>query len=82
MKISVYVPKELEAPLQAEAAEVGTSPSMFLQSLLRERLAGDRRKFSDGFLALAGSWEDSRSAAEIMKDIEDSRDSALRPPLQ
>jgi len=81
MKISVYVPKDLEAPLQAEAEEVEKSPSMFLQDLLRERLRGSRKKFSDSFLALAGSWEDSRSAEAIAREIESRRDSVQRPSL-
>lgn len=82
MKISVYVPKELEEPLREEAAEAGASPPLFVQSLLRERLEGRRKTFSEVFAALAGSWEDDRSVEEIVHDIEESRKSAQRAVLR
>jgi hypothetical protein len=82
MKISVYVPKELEEPLREEAAEAGESPPLFVQSLLRKRLHSRRRSFSEEFAALAGSWEDERSVEEIVRDIEESRRSAHRSVLR
>lgn len=82
MKLSVYVPKELEEPLEAEAAKRGESPSLFVQSLIRERLARGGRTFSEAFTALAGSWEDSRSADEIVRDVEESRHTARRALLR
>lgn len=68
MKISIYVPKDLEAPLREAAAETGESPARFVQSLLRQRLEGRKRSFSEKFAALAGSWEDTRSVDEIIRD--------------
>jgi hypothetical protein len=82
MKISVYVPKELEEPLREEAAEAGESPPLFVQSLLRERLQGRQKSFSEEFAALAGSWEDDRPAEEIIRDIEENRQSAHRSALR
>jgi hypothetical protein len=82
VKISVYIPKDLEGPLREEAAEAGDSPPLFLQSLVRERLERPKRTFSEEFAALAGSWEDDRSAAEIVRDIEESRTSAARSTLR
>lgn len=82
MKLSVYVPKDLEEPLEAEAEKRGESPSMFVQSLIRARLERGGRTFSDEFAALAGSWEDERSVDEIVRDIEESRQSAERPALR
>jgi hypothetical protein len=82
MKISVYIPKELEEPLREEAAEAGASPPLFVQSLLRERLEARRKTFSEAFAALAGSWEDDRSVEEIVQDIEESRKSARRAVLR
>ena len=35
--------------------------------------ARERKKKFDKFLSLAGSWDDDRSAAEIIADIESSR---------
>jgi hypothetical protein len=81
MKISVYIPKDLEEPFRDQAKKVGESPSIFLQSLLRERLGRGQLAFSEEFAALAGSWEDTRSAAEIVREIEESRGSAQRPSL-
>jgi hypothetical protein len=68
--------------LREEAAEAGESPPLFVQSLLREWLAGRGRTFSEEFAALAGSWEDDRSADEIIRDIEASRTTAQRPELR
>lgn len=82
MKISVYVPKELEEPLREVAAEAGESPPLFVQSLLRERLEGRRKTFSEEFAGLAGSWEDDRPVDEIVRDIEESRKSADRAVLR
>jgi hypothetical protein len=82
VKISVYIPKELEEPLREEAAEAGESPTLFVQSLVRERLGGRNKEFSEAFAALAGSWEDDRSVAEIVRDIEESRTSAVRSGLR
>lgn len=82
MKLSIYVPKDLEEPLEAEAAKRGESPSMFVQSLVRARLERGGRSFSEDFAALAGSWEDDRSADEIVRDVEESRRSVRRPALR
>jgi len=82
MKISVYVPKDLEQPLREEAAVAGESPPLFVQALIRERLRGRGRKFSDQFAALAGSWEDDRTVEEIVRDVEASRRSAVRSGLR
>jgi hypothetical protein len=82
VKISVYIPKELEEPLREEAAEAGESPTLFVQSLVRERLGRRNREFSEAFAARAGSWEDDRSVAEIVRDIQESRTSAVRSGLR
>ncbi len=81
MKLSVYVPKDLEEPLrrQAEAAEL--TPSRFIQSVLEQELRRSPKRFSEAFLALAGSWEDRRSTEEILREIEESRRDAARPAL-
>lgn len=81
MKLSVYVPKDLEAALRKRASEAGESPSMFVQTVLRERLARGPRRFSREFLGLAGSWEDDRSTDEIVSEIEQSRIDAERPAV-
>ena len=82
MKISVYVPKELESHLREQAEEQSMTPSLFVQSLVRERFKQEPRRFTPAFAALAGSWEDERSAAEICRDLEDSRREAVRSVLK
>ena len=81
MKLSVYVPKELEEPLRARAHAEGLSPSLYVQAVVREDVESHRRGWSDEFRALAGSWEDDRSTEEIIRDIENSRSSAQRDEL-
>lgn len=44
---------ELEKALAREAAAADASPSLFIQQLVRERLAAPQRSFSPAFLALA-----------------------------
>ena len=39
------------------------------------------REFTERFAALAGSWEDDRPAADIVRDIEDNRIDAERPEM-
>ena len=82
MKLSVYVPKDLEGPLRRQAADAEQTPSRFIQSLLEERLRRGPRRFSEEFAALAGSWEDRRTSEEILREIERSREDTDRPALR
>jgi len=82
MKISVYVPKEFEGQLREKAEEQGMTPSLFIQGLVREQFERGQRRFSRSFAALAGSWEDERSAEEICRDLEESRQDAERSVLR
>ena len=82
MKISVYVPKELEGRLREQAEEQSMTPSLLVQSLVRERFEHEPKRFSPTFAALAGSWEDERSADEIWLDLEESRQDASRSTLR
>jgi plasmid stability protein len=82
MNLTVYVPREVEAELRRRAARAHTTPSLFVQTVLRQALAAESGRFSDAFAALAGSWEDERGADEIMADIERHRVSAARRPLR
>ena len=73
MKLSVYVPKDLQQSLIRRARGDGLSPSRFVQELIRKCLRAEERRFSDEFFALAGSWEDDRTAEALCRDIEASR---------
>lgn len=79
MKLSVYVPKDLEASLEQRAKEKGMTPALFIQHLIRERLEEAPRRFSSEFEALAGSWEDERTVEKIVDDLESRRRNADRP---
>lgn len=83
MKLSVYIPKALEDELRREADDRNLTPSRIVQELVEERFQRTRRRFSPGFLALVGSWEDDRTADEIIRDIEEHRSSSdERPELR
>ena len=82
MNVTVYVPKELEEKLQKRADGVGMTPASYIQSLLREAMSEEPSRFSDAFAALAGSWEDDRSARDILRDIKLRRSSSSRPALR
>lgn len=82
MNLTLYVPKDLEDELQRRAAEAGTSPSLFVQSVLRVALAERAAEFSPAFAALAGSWEDDRAPEEIIADIGKGRVPVKRRALR
>ncbi len=46
MKISVYVPKELEGRLREQAEEQSMTPSLLVQGLVRERFEQGKRRFT------------------------------------
>ncbi len=81
MNLNVHVPKQLESALLAAVRKASLSPSLFLEGLLRRELEVPSASFSVAFAALAGSWEDDRSADEICRDIEQSRRDAQQPEL-
>ena len=81
MKLSVYVPKRLEEKLRKEAEAAEVTPARLIQELVEDHLDATPRRFSDDFLALAGSWEDDGGTEEILGDIEESRLDAERPEL-
>ena len=81
MKLSVYVPQDLEEPLRARAASEGLTPSLYVQAVVREDIKSHGQQWSDEFKALAGSWQDERSTEEIIRDIEENRSSVERDAL-
>lgn len=81
MKLSVYLPKELEEPLRARADAQGLSPSLYVQTVVRKDIQSHDQQWSEEFKALAGSWQDERSTEEIIRDIEENRRSAERDSL-
>ena len=81
MNVTVYVPKSIEAILKAAAEQARITPARFVQRLIKRELEGEQRSFSEGFVALAGSWEDERTPEQIIQDIENHRLDARRQEL-
>ena len=68
--------EQMYAALVARAAQENRSVGQEAEILLRESLAKPSqtpRKATEAVLEIAGSWQDSRSAEEIIADIRDSR---------
>lgn len=82
MNITVYVPKAIENRLKEAAARVHLNPARFVQRLLTRELDREPTSFSEDFRALAGSWEDDRTAEEIIRDIKENRIEARRQEIR
>jgi hypothetical protein len=81
MNLTVYVPRSLQRSLRRRAEAAKLTPARYLQHLLRQDIEEAVTEFSPRFAALAGSWQDDRSAAEVARDIEDNRIDSERPEL-
>jgi len=81
MNVTVYVPKSIESLLKAAAEQARITPARFVQRLIKRELEADEPSFSEGFIALAGSWEDNRSPQEIIQDIDNNRVDSRRQDL-
>jgi hypothetical protein len=82
MNLTVYVPKDMEEELRKRAERSGTTVPRFVQAVLREALSVQPDRFPESFARLAGSWEDTRTAKEIVADIRGSRAKAARAALR
>ena len=81
MNLTVYIPRSLQDKLRQRARAANLTPARYLQQLLRQDIEEGPQEFSPRFAALAGSWEDDRTAADIVRDIEDNRIDAERPEM-
>ena len=81
MNLTVYIPRSLQGTLRQRAQAAGLTPARYLQQLLRQDIEDGPQEFSARFAALAGSWEDDRTAADIVRDIEDHRFNSERTRL-
>ena len=81
VNLTVYIPRSLQRALRQRAQSADLTPSRYLQQLLREDIEDGPQEFSARFAALAGSWEDDRTAADIVRDIEDHRVNSERTSL-
>lgn len=72
---------QMYAALVARAAQDNRSVGQEAELLLRESLAKPSptpKNATEAVLEIAGSWQDSRTAEEIIADIRDSRRSGNR----
>ena len=72
---------DLYRALAARAASENRSISQEVVTMLQDFLArpgGSARDATEAFLALAGTWEDDRSAREIARDLRRKRRSGRR----
>ena len=81
MNLTVYIPRSLQQTLRQRAQAAGLTPARYLQHLLRQDVEAGPQEFSANFAALAGSWEDDRAAADVVRDIEDHRVNSERASL-
>ena len=81
MNVTVYVPKSIEGLLKTAAELARVTPARYVQRLIKRELEGDERSFSEGFIALAGSWEDDRTSEQIIQDISNNRLDTRRQDL-
>jgi hypothetical protein len=73
--------EQMYAALLARATQENRSVGQEAEILLRESLTKPSRtprKATEAVLEIAGSWQDSRTAEEIIADIRDSRRSKNR----
>lgn len=82
MRLSVYVPKDLEARLVEAAREAGMSVTKLIQQFVRERLETRPGRLGKRLTALAGSWEDERASGEIVAALRQNRLEARRRKLR
>jgi hypothetical protein len=67
--------EQMYTALAARAAQENRSVNQGAEMLIRESLASPAqspRKATEAVLEIAGSWQDSRTAEEIIADIRDS----------
>jgi predicted DNA-binding protein len=66
-QIAIYLDNEIAKRLTAGAAKAGKSRSAFAREAIEEKL--EPGPLPDWWFDLLGTWEDDRSAEEILRDI-------------
>jgi hypothetical protein len=77
VNLSLYIPKDLETKLRKRALALKVAPGLYVQQVVRKDLESSAQ-FSKRFEELSGSWEDSRSASELIRDIKANRSLAAK----
>lgn len=65
-QIAIYIEPELEKKIECASKTAGKSRSAWVKEAIEEKIG---RGLSESWFSLWGSWEDTRSPEEILKDI-------------
>jgi predicted transcriptional regulator len=78
-EIAIELDDETAKRLSEASEKDGISPSAWVKRAIRTQLA---EKLPDSFFAVLGTWEDHRSAEEILRDIREEAPQAQRTALK
>ena len=65
-QVAIYIDEKLSKKLDEVSKASGKSKSKWVADVISERLENE---WPQGFFDLAGSWEDDRSAEQIMEEM-------------
>jgi predicted transcriptional regulator len=77
-QLAIYLDEKTARKLDAAARRSGMSRSAWVRRALEAQLAG---ALPESFFSVLGTWEDERTADEILGDIRSGREQDERPPL-
>jgi hypothetical protein len=72
MQVSLYLDEKVVKKIDEKAKKEQRSRSALIQSILEHAVFGDA-KLTGSIADLAGSWEDDRSAEEIVDEVYKAR---------
>jgi predicted DNA-binding protein len=78
-EIAIELDDETAERLRQASEKDGISPSAWVRQAIRIRLED---KLPDSFFAVLGTWEDSRSTEEILRDLRTEAPQAKRTALK
>jgi predicted DNA-binding protein len=78
-EIAIELDDETAKRLRQASEKDGISPSAWVTQAIRIRLED---KLPDSFFAVLGTWEDSRSTEEILRDLRTEAPQAKRTALK
>ena len=78
-EIAIELDDETARRLSQASKKDGLSPSAWVKQAIQIRLCD---RLPDSFFAVLGTWEDSRSTEEILRDIREEAPQAKRMDLK
>ena len=79
-QIAIYVDDDLQTRMDRLARKEGKSRSQWVKEAILEKLSTNR--FPEEWFRLWGTWEDTRSTEDILKEIDEGLLEADREPLR